>query len=331
MSSIKTLTLDLTEPVTISRTASAIVFEGPRRLSQRQVSLVSRGAGEVLVRTLYSGISTGTERLFYSGEMPNFPGMGYPLVPGYETVGEVLQAEPHSGLSAGDRVFVPGANCYSDVRGLFGGASSLLYTAAHRVIRVDAALGEDAVLFALAATAYHAIRPSAQAPLPDLIVGHGALGRLLARITVALGGAPRVWETRSERREAGQGYTVCDPVEDSGRRFATIVDASGHGPALETWITHLAPRGELVLAGFYTQALGFNFVPAFLREIRLRVAAQWLPQDLEAVRALVASGSLSLAGIVNCREPIHAADGAYRQAFEDPACLKMVLDWSKIQ
>ncbi len=317
--------------MTIARSAQAIVFEGPRRLSRRQVGLVARGPGEVLVRTLYSGISTGTERLFYSGEMPDFPGMGYPLVPGYETVGEVLQAEPRSGLSAGDRVFVPGANCYSDVRGLFGGASSLISTAAHRVIRVDAALGEDAVLFALAATAYHAIRPTAQSALPDLIIGHGALGRLLARITVALGGAPRVWETRPERRDAGVGYTVCDPADDPALRFATIVDASGHGAGLESWITHLAPRGELVLAGFYTQALGFNFVPAFLREMRLRVAAQWLPQDLEAVRALVASGALSLAGIVNYREPMQAADGAYRQAFEDPACLKMVLDWSKVQ
>ncbi|MFM7570577.1 MAG: alcohol dehydrogenase catalytic domain-containing protein, partial [Betaproteobacteria bacterium] len=112
--------------MTIARSAHAVVFEGPRSLTRRRVALVSRGPGEVLVRTLYSGISTGTERLFYSGEMPDFPGMGYPLVPGYETVGEVLQAEPHSGLSAGDRVFVPGANCYSDVRGLFGGASSLV-------------------------------------------------------------------------------------------------------------------------------------------------------------------------------------------------------------
>jgi len=317
--------------VTIARNAHAIVFEGPRRLSTRRVGLVARGTGEVLVRTLYSGISTGTERLLYTGDMPNFPGMGYPLVPGYETVGEVLQAEPRSGLSAGDRVFVPGANCYTDARGLFGGASSQLYTAAHRVIPIDAELGEDAVLFALAATAYHAIRPTAHAPLPDLIVGHGALGRLIARITVALGGSPRVWETRSERRFAAEGYTVCDPDDDTERRFATIVDASGHGAALERWITHLAPRGELVLAGFYTSALGFNFVPAFLREVRIRVAAQWLPQDLEAVRGLVASGALSLAGIVNCRAPMEAAGDAYHQAFEDPTCLKMVLDWSNVQ
>jgi len=96
--------------VTIARSARAIVFEGPRRLSNRPVGLVSRGPGEVLVRTLYSGISTGTERLFYSGEMPDFPGMGYPLVPGYETVGEVLQAEPRTGKSGSERLVVPTAH-----------------------------------------------------------------------------------------------------------------------------------------------------------------------------------------------------------------------------
>lgn len=312
--------------MTISRSAHAVVFEGPRRLSRRPVELVSRGAGEVLVRTLFSGISTGTERLFYTGDMPDFPGMGYPLVPGYETVGEVLQAAPGSGLSAGDRVFVPGANCYSNARGLFGGASSLLLTAAHRVVQVESELGEDAVLFALAATAYHAVRPTPFTPLPDLIVGHGALGRLAARVVVALGGAPRVWETRPERRAAAN-YPVVDPADDAAKRFATILDASGHGASLEHWISHLSPRGELVLAGFYTDALRFNFVPAFLREARVRVAAQWLPQDLEAVRNLVRNGALSLAGIVNHRASVDEAEQAYAQAFEDPACLKMVLHW----
>jgi 3-hydroxyethyl bacteriochlorophyllide a dehydrogenase len=313
--------------MTFSRSAHAVVFEGPRHLSRRSVELVSRGPGEVLVRTLYSGISTGTERLFFTGDMPEFPGMGYPLVPGYETVGEVLQAEPGSGLSAGDRVFVPGANCYSDARGLFGGASSLLLTAAHRVLPVAPDLGEDAVLFALAATAYHAVRPTPQAALPDLIIGHGALGRLVARVVVALGGAPRVWETRAERRDGASGYVVCSPEADANRRFATILDASGHSASLGNWISHLAPRGELVLAGFYTDTLSFGFVPAFLREARVRVAAQWLPQDLEAVRNLVATGELSLAGIVNHRASVDHAEQAYAQAFEDPGCLKMVLHW----
>jgi 3-hydroxyethyl bacteriochlorophyllide a dehydrogenase len=58
--------------------------------------------------------------------MPDFPGMGYPLVPGYETVGEVIEAGPERGFTVGQRVFAPGATCYGDVRGLFGGAASHL-------------------------------------------------------------------------------------------------------------------------------------------------------------------------------------------------------------
>jgi 3-hydroxyethyl bacteriochlorophyllide a dehydrogenase len=46
----------------------------------------------MVVDIRYSGISTGTEKLFWSGQMPPFPGMGYPLVPGYEAAGEVVEA-----------------------------------------------------------------------------------------------------------------------------------------------------------------------------------------------------------------------------------------------
>jgi len=310
----------------VTHTASAVVFEGPRLLATRTLGLAARGASDVFVKTLYSGVSTGTERLFYTGEMPDFPGMGYPLVPGYETVAEVIEAPKASGLRPGDSVFVPGANCYDQAKGLFGGAASHLVTAAHRVIPIDSTLGEDGVLFALAATAHHAVRAQGGS-LPDLVIGHGALGRLVARVACAYGARPQVWEINPDRHTSSEPYEVCSPDPAGSRRFNTIIDASGWAAGLDQWIGALAPRGELVLAGFYTRPLGFDFVPAFLREARIRIAAQWQPQDLEAVRQLVLDGDLSLAGIVSNRATMDQAHRAYQQAFEDPACLKMVIDW----
>ena len=38
--------------------------------------------------------------------MPPFPGMGYPLVPGYEACGEMVKAAPETGFKVGDYVFV---------------------------------------------------------------------------------------------------------------------------------------------------------------------------------------------------------------------------------
>ena len=43
---------------------------------------------------------------------------------------------------------------------------------------------------------------------------------------------------------------------------------------------------------------------------------------------LVEAGTLSLDGLITHRSPAADAPSAYPVAFDDPTCLKMVLDWS---
>ena len=308
---------------------SAIVFERPGQLALQTLRLMPATDGDLEVAIDWSGVSTGTERLLFEGRMPTFPGMGYPLVPGYEAVGRVVSGGNGSGFREGERVFVPGAaGCFAEVRSLFGASASRLVVPARRVVAIDEALAENGVLLALAATAYHALRLGGGV-LPDCIVGHGVLGRLLARLTIALGGdAPVVWEKTSERSADARGYDVIDPAADPRRDYRCICDASGDASLLDVLIAHLAPGGEVLLAGFYSAPLSFSFPPAFMREAHIRVAAEWRHDDLVAVRDLVDSGALSLDGLITHRETADTAARAYRTAFGDPACLKMILDWS---
>ncbi|HLN08299.1 MAG TPA: alcohol dehydrogenase catalytic domain-containing protein, partial [Xanthobacteraceae bacterium] len=171
--------------------AIAVVLKEPEQVAVTQLALSARSDGDVVVDIEWSGISTGTERLLWSGRMPPFPGMGYPLVPGYESVGRVVDAGDRSALSVGERVFIPGAHCFEGARSVFGATAARLLVAEQRLVRVDEKLGDQAVLLALAATAHHAVAAPGAA-LPERIVGHGVLGRLLARLTVALGGEPPV-------------------------------------------------------------------------------------------------------------------------------------------
>ena len=83
---------------------NAVILSGPKSLSIQQLSLTPPGAADVVVKIAHSGISTGTEKLFWAGTMPPFPGMGYPLVPGYEAAGEVVEAGSESGFAVGDHV-----------------------------------------------------------------------------------------------------------------------------------------------------------------------------------------------------------------------------------
>jgi len=304
---------------------TAVVIEKPGKIALRDLALSAPGPEDAVVEIAVSGVSTGTEKLLWSGTMPAFPGLGYPLVPGYESVGTVVSAGARSGLSEGQRVFVPGASCYGEVRGLFGGTAERVVAPGGRLVALPEGIGNDAALLALAATAHHALAKSAA--LPDLIIGHGVLGRLVARLAVALGASPAVWEANPARRDGAKGYPVIAAEDDPRHDCGQIVDVSGDAALIDTLIARLAKGGEITLAGFYAAPIAFAFPPAFMREARIAIAAEWAPSDMEAVLALLAEGRLSLGGLITHRAPAADAARAYPQAFDDPACLKMILDW----
>ncbi|MEW5829114.1 MAG: zinc-binding alcohol dehydrogenase [Chloroflexota bacterium] len=92
-----------------------VTFTAPGRVEIRRDPLPSPGAGEVLVETLCSAISPGTEMLVYRGQFPKglpvdecFPGMdgpfAYPLAYGYACVGVVRETGKQVDRSWRDRL-----------------------------------------------------------------------------------------------------------------------------------------------------------------------------------------------------------------------------------
>ena len=143
----------------------AVVLEGPERLAVRRLALNPHLPSDVIVDIEWTGISTGTERLLWNGTMPAFPGMGYPLVPGYESVGRIVDAGSEVKGRIGERVFVPGANCYVDAKGLFGGAAdeaarcdvgaggkTVVQSIDHPAAQVEGVVGVEVVQFEILAT-----------------------------------------------------------------------------------------------------------------------------------------------------------------------------------
>ena len=326
--------------------SEAVVFESPGSLSLRNVELCPPLDTDLVVEVIATGISSGTEKLLWNGTMPEFPGMGYPLVPGYEAVGRVFMSGSRCSIPEGTQVFIPGASCYvGDVRGLFGASASRLIAPELRVTPIQTLSPEQGVILALAATAMHVftsqwqpgvsrkVEPTLQDLIglaPQLIVGHGVLGRLIARICVAIGAeAPVVWETDSNRRSGATNYEVIAPDDDQRVVRHHIVDASGAtGEHFNTLIGLLSKGGRLTLAGFYEKPINFDFAPAFIREVTIGVSAEWAPIDQTLVLDLVTAGKLSLDDLVTHQYPYEQAEEAYPQAFSDSACLKTILNWS---
>ncbi|MEO1786949.1 MAG: chlorophyll synthesis pathway protein BchC [Pseudomonadota bacterium] len=307
-----------------AKQSQAVVFTGAGEADLRTLSLTDPEVGEIVVDAHWSGISTGTERMLWSGEMPPFPGLSYPLVPGYETVGRVIRSDADPAL-VGQFVFVPGARCFREAAGLFGATASRLVVSADRVTPLGGKAMPEHTLLALAATAHHAIL---RGDGPELIIGHGVLGRLAARLTLAMGHpAPTVWEINPVRRGDAEGYVVVDPSEDARRDYGTIMDLSGDAGIIDAALAHARRGVTLTLAGFYKDRPAFDFPAAFMREASLLVAAEFTPADMAAVTALQRSGALNLAGLITHTASPQDVGTAYRTAFSDPACLKLIIDW----
>ena len=307
--------------------ANAVMIGEAKAIALERLMLRDAGPDDIVVESHFSGVSTGTEKLLFEQRMPFFPGLSYPLVPGYETVGRVAEAGPDAKHSVGDAVFVPGCHCFQGAASLFGATASRLVVPAEQAIAIPETLGVDGTLLALAATAHHAI---AMSGAPDLIIGHGVLGRICARITLALQfPAPTVWEINPARMDGATDYPVSDSADDEGGPYRAILDVSGDSGILDKAVSRLDRGGEITLAGFYSEPLSFSFPPAFMREARFRIAAEFTPQDTHAVLDLVSSGILDLSGLITHRVAASDAVSSYPAAFENEDCLKMVLDWSK--
>ncbi len=146
-------------------------------------------------------------------------------------------------------------------------------------------------------------RGARRAAPPDLIVGHGVLGRLLARLRARrCAAADRVGDAIPRARDGRRRLRRRRSRPTTRGATTARSTTSAATPRCSTrLIARLAPGGEIVLAGFYSEPLSLRFPPAFMREARIRVAAEWQRADLLAVRELVDSGRLSLDGLITHR------------------------------
>jgi 3-hydroxyethyl bacteriochlorophyllide a dehydrogenase len=155
---------------------------------------------------------------------------------------------------------------------------------------------------------------------PDLIVGHGVLGRLLARLTVLAGRRPRRCGNQSPSAATAPPATaVMRPRRRRAPRLPLHLRRQRRRVASSTPPDRrLAPGGEIVLAGFYRPSrcvhvpAGVHARGADPRRRRMEAADLLAVRELAEIRAPVARRP---------DHPSHAgadAERAYRTAFGDP-------------
>ncbi|HEX5415955.1 MAG TPA: zinc-binding alcohol dehydrogenase [Chloroflexota bacterium] len=323
------------------RPARAVWFTGPGVVELRDEEVPTPGPGEIRVRAVASAISHGTELKVLHGQidpaldldLPTIRGTyGFPIKYGYASVGRVVDAGPGAELAPGNLVFALHPHQTEYV---------VPATLATRLpTGVDA---ETAVFLANLETAVNIVQ-DAHPHLGERVIvfGQGIVGllvtQLLRRVGVglllAVDPLPR---RRALAEEVGADLALA-PSDDLSERVRAltdgagadlVVEASGHGSALNAAIEAVAFGGTVLVSSWYGHApVPVNLGGAFhRRRIRLRssqvstidpsLQPRWTSaRRLGFARDLL--GRLTLNPLVSHRIPFDRAAEAYARIAQRP-------------
>ena len=315
--------------------ARALFHTAPRCVEIRELPTPRPAAGEVLVSTLFSGISSGTERLVYRGEIPEdlalddtIDALGgafrYPFPYGYACVGEVADS--------GRAVFA-----FQPHQDVFAARASDL-------ISLPAVDPASATLFPLVETALQVTLDAGTGYRDRVIVlGAGVLGLLTALLLQRSGQRPLLAEPQAWRRvlASSLGVTAAAPEELMKEEVALVIDASGNPDAPAMALDMLAHEGTLLVASWFgTKPVVLPLGGAFHRRrltirstqvstVPARLSVTW-PRSRRRLEAVELMAELPLAELCTHVFAFSKAAEAFRAVDENtPGLMHAVLDYDR--
>ncbi|TVQ25135.1 MAG: hypothetical protein EA382_07370 [Spirochaetaceae bacterium] len=293
--------------------AQCIVFPRPLEATVGQIEIGSPGVGQILTRTLMTGVSTGTETRVFRGEQNDST---FPLIPGYENLGEVIEAGPDAALAVGQRVYVRGL-CYDPAPYTMCWGSQVshaLATASACIPVPDGVADERAIYAKVAGISLHGVKRAKVAEGEwVVVVGLGIIGHLVVQHAAIRGAKVIAIDIDEQRRtlakDAGAVEVLDARAPDAvdrvhaitGGGAAVAFDATGRADTLERTALYLKPRawdddpnrcGRLVLQGSVEQPVCLDYMALFRREIDLITPRDCDTADMVDSLALMADGRL---------------------------------------
>lgn len=271
----------------------AVVLDGKGSIDVTELPDPVAGPGEVVIAPEVVGIC-GTDIHLASGDYPTGT---FPVVPGHEFAGTVVQVGTGAGeFAVGDRVCVdPNVSCgHCDqcaagatnlCRNLVpigvtsnGAVAELVSVPAGVVFRLPEGMDwtTGALIEPLACVLHALDRVGPVEGQRILIYGAGSIGLLAAALVRARGAARiDVVEPSAVRREAAVEFGV-DAVFAPGERGSErdvdlVIEASGHPSAVSDALVRLAERGTLLQMGVVSPTASIDLFPYDLFDRELTI------------------------------------------------------------
>jgi len=326
---------------------TCVVATGANRVEVGEYEIRNPLPGEILVETIYSAVSPGTELRCQAGKEVNAG--AFPMITGYSLVGRVLRGA--GAIGEGDIVFLPGAAAMPEgVTRAWGGHIGTAIAPASWALKLDPQTDlVSASALAMLAIALHGVLKTAPC-VGDrvLVAGLGLIGQFAVALFRLAGCRVAVCDPVQERRVSAApdgrfSYAPEPGWHDNGRRdfpegFDIVVDVTGvpavvsaNLPLLrqKSWEDPHEASPKLVLLASYPGSIALDYQETlFNKEAEIVTCRNYLPHDLQRAARLLETGLVDLKPFLPAALPVVEAAQGYRQLREQPGqTLTVVFDW----
>ena len=320
----------------------AVVFEGRFEVVVRDVRLPDPGPGDVVVRTLLSGISAGTERWTLTGRYGGIDAT-YPFVPGYQRVGIVEWVGPDVvDRRVGDAVFINQTRLDEPSLRDKHWTGHIGYSVAPggAALPLPAGLAlAEAAISPLAAVAWNGIKMAGVASGELVVVlGQGVIGQMSGQLARLRGATVLATDLFPERRRLSAQYSADEVVEPDPATLReavarhrpagadVVIDTTGRSDVFALMVELVRERGRICLQGYYPDPIGIDPHPTHLKQPAVLFTCYWV--DHEVVLGWLARGQLTMRPFIARTFDHVDAPAAYRLLVDDPGgMMTALLSW----
>lgn len=303
----------------------ALLLKGPRQLEITELPRPELGPNQVRIRVRNVGVC-GSD---YSSVAGKLPFTRFPIVPGHEASGEIIEAAAGSGWKSGDHVLIHPILCrredpaftkgevhHSDSTEVLGVVSRNGAYAEEVVVEdymVRAMTGgmdfESAAMVEPVAVAVRAVKEGAVGPGSRvLVLGAGNIGLLAVQVARAYGASRvAVTDVVPARLELARriGFDEAIDVRDGfpaqlERQFDAVIDGVGLESTVRDALTASGRGGRIVIYGVPAGDISFPLKVAFSKDVRL-ITSRLYDAGFEPAVDLIANGRMQLKELITHR------------------------------
>ncbi len=331
--------------------APAVVFVEPKRMEIREMEFPEPRSQQIGIRTVYSGVSQGTERWALTGRYGHWDAdysAAYPCSPGYQAAGvvDVVGSEVR-GLAVGDHVFTMGTH-FTDPNHKYPGPCQASHSA-YLVVDADQATKVAPEVDLAAASMYHmasvarsGIRISKVEP-GDLValIGLGIIGQMSAQAARRAGARVIATDLIPERCAAAEKHSADRVVDGSKERLEdavrqeapdgpdVVIDTTGVASMFDRCRDLIRHEGKIIMQGYYSDPIEIDFHPTHITRATVTFPCGWDDQFNDELADDMATGKITIEPLITHRIPFQKAQDAYDLVLDHPeASLGMVFDWA---